>query len=93
MEYPFIQCPKKSTESTETNPVSRFNPDNPPQNEGHTPEIIAKLIRQAIILEEESMKLLDLLVELIEQKPPETGESSHNPFPVNFETKHRIHLD
>lgn len=93
MEYPFIKCPKKTTEPAEVKPVPRFNPDNLPVQNGCTPEIVAKLIKQAITLEEESMKLLDLLVELIEQKPPEPGEANHFLFPENSEDKRRIFLD
>jgi hypothetical protein len=91
MEYPFLKCPEKSTDTEKTKSFTRVNSDNPPQKEAYAPETVAKLIKQAIILEEESMKLLDLLVELIEQKPKAVDESDESPSPVYFELKNRLY--
>lgn len=91
MEYPFFKSPKKSTDTEGTNCFTRVISDNPPQKDAYAPETVAKLIKQAIIVEEESMKLLDLLVELIEQKPETADESGEDPYPVHFELKNRLY--
>lgn len=90
MEYPFLKCPKKSTDPKETNPFAQLNPDNPPQNDDHVPQIVAQLIRQAIKVEEESMALLDLLVEFIEQNPKIMVKSNESPYPAHFDPKSRL---
>lgn len=90
MEYPFLKCPKKSTDALETNPLLQIHPGHPPEREDHVPKIVAQLVRQAIKVEEESMALLDLLVEFIEQNPKITVEANENPYPVHFDLKSRL---
>jgi hypothetical protein len=91
MEYPFLHCPKQSADTAGTKPAPPLHPDKSLEITGYTPETVAKLIRQAIILEEESMKLLDLLVELIEQKPQTNSESNESPYEMNFDLKNRLY--
>jgi sulfur carrier protein ThiS len=91
MEYPFIKCPKKSTDTPEPNPFVQLAPGNPPEREEHVPQIVAQLIRQAVKVEEESMTLLDLLVKFIEQNPKITVKSNESPYPAHFISKNRLY--
>lgn len=90
MEYPFLKCPKKTTDTREENSLVQIS-GNPPESGENVPQIIAQLIRQAVKVEEESMVLLNLLVEFIEQNPKITVKSDESSYPVNLNPKNRVY--
>ncbi len=92
MEYPFFKCPSPNTNQnqnftgsinySETESVSASSASHP-----DSPELIVKLIKQSLKIQEECMTLLNLLVEFVEFKETPNDDEPHL---IPFEKKNRL---